>query len=81
MKCHFVRGYASKEELEQLAIEHEVELTYEYEEVEEGWCRKPKGLLQVLWERDYIDEQNASNYSLKGNACQLDEDGQVLSEY
>ena len=40
-----------------------------------------QGLLQVLWERDYIDEQNASSYSLKGNACQLDEDGQVLSEY
>ena len=28
MKCHFVRGYASKEELEQLAIEHEVESSH-----------------------------------------------------
>ena len=41
-KGHIVRGYTSKEELERLAIEHEVELTYEYKGVEEGWCGKHK---------------------------------------
>ena len=80
-KSHIVRGYTLKEELERLAIEHEVELSYELEEVEEGWCRKPKGLLQVLWERGWINKENVSKYSLKGNEFQKDSDGKILPEH
>jgi len=32
----------------------------------EGWQGKPKGLLQVLWERGFIDETNLDRYTLNG---------------
>ena len=42
---------------------------------------KPKGLLQVLWERGFIDENNVNLYSLKGKKCQFDEDGTLKKQY
>ena len=80
-KGHIVRGHVTKKELEQLAEEHGVELTSEVEVIEEGWCGKPKGLLQVLWERGWTDEKNASEYSLKGKAHQMDPDDKILPEH
>lgn len=34
--------------------------------VKEGWLNKPKGLLQVLWERGWIDPENHKSYSKNG---------------
>jgi hypothetical protein len=34
--------------------------------VDEGWVGKPKGLLQVLWERGWIDPDNVKAYTMKG---------------
>jgi len=80
-KGHVVRGHCSKIEMERLAGEYGIALTEEVELVEEGWLGKPKGLLQVLWERGWIDEQKVSEYSLKGKTWQLDENKQVLPEH
>ena len=80
-KGYIVRGHVKKEELERLAGEHGVELTSEVEVIEEGWCGKPKGLLQVLWERGWIDEKNVSEYSLKGKEYQKDSDSKILPEH
>ena len=33
--------------------------------VDKGWERKQKGLLQVLWERGWIDEANFETYTLE----------------
>jgi len=79
-KGHVVRGHCSKDEIERLVGEYGIELTCQVEVIEEGWLGKPKGLLQVLWERGWIDEQNMSKYSLKGRTCQLDEK-KVLPEH
>jgi hypothetical protein len=32
----------------------------------EGWCNKPKGILQILLERGLVDRDNLSKYSLNG---------------
>jgi hypothetical protein len=40
-----------------------------------GWIRQPKGLLQVLWERGWIDEQQADEYTVN---VAKDNDGQVV---
>ena len=46
-----------KDKLEQFADGDKIELTRNIEVIEEGWCGKPKGLLQVLWKRGWIDEK------------------------
>ena len=42
-----------------------------------GWVGKGKGLLQVLWERGFIDESKVKNYKIKV----LDEDGNVVPTF
>ena len=42
-----------------------------------GWVGKGKGLLQVLWERGFIDELKVKNYRIK----MLDEDGNMVPEF
>ena len=44
--------------------------------VQKGWVDKPKGLRQVLWERGWIDENNALKYK---KLC-VDEDGEEIEE-
>ena len=41
-------------------------ITCNIEVVEEGQLGKTKGLLQVLWERGWMDKNNVSKYTLKG---------------
>ena len=43
----------------------------------EGWANKGKGLLQVLWERGFIDETKLSEYKKQV----VDEDGNVVPEF
>ena len=77
MTGYQIRGHLSKDELERIAALKNIELTYEYNIKKEGWMGKPKGLLQILWERGFIDEQNLNLYTLKGRKNQLDEDGKL----
>ena len=80
-KGYIVRGHMTKERIEQLAKEYGILLTCSVEVVEEGWLGKPKGLLQVLWERGWVDENRVSEYSLKGTKNQIDEEGNILPEH
>jgi hypothetical protein len=45
--------------------------------VDEGWEGKPKGLLQILWERGWIDETQVDRYRLETR----DEDGKIVEEF
>ena len=42
----------------------------------EGWCGAPKGMLQVLWERGWVDEQYFSEY----RKISTDDDGKVIED-
>ena len=39
--------------------------------VDEGWLNKPKGALQVLWERDWIDPKKSHTYYTKNGHTDL----------
>ena len=80
-KGYYVRGHCAREKIERLAKDHEIELTCRIEVIEEGWVGRPKGLLQVLWERGWIDEKRISEYSLKGTKNQMDDNGNILPQY
>ena len=47
----------------------------------EGWYNRPKGLLQVLYERGYVDINNLSKYSKNGRKKQMGEDDKILDIY
>ena len=59
-----------------LTLEHKVV------RVIEGWVGRPKGIMQVLYKRDFIDHQrNLSDYSLDGKKQWKDENGVVRDQY
>jgi len=37
----------------------------------QGWQGKPKGMLQVLWERGFIDEKNLNQYTVTGRKDEM----------
>ena len=80
-KGHVIRGHCWKEELNDLAKLNDIALTYETTKIEEGWLGKPKGLLQVLWERGWINEKKKNEYSLKGKASQMNDKGKLKPEF
>ena len=48
-------GGGRKKALQQAAQARGIPTTEEYEDILEGWLGKPKGLLQVCWERGLLD--------------------------
>jgi hypothetical protein len=56
----------NKRELADLCTANNIPCNRIAEKVKEGWVGKPKGLLQVLWERGIIDGTNVKQYSLTG---------------
>jgi hypothetical protein len=67
------RGFLSVDEVHKLASDHNVPIEVVKQKIEPGWVDKPKGLLQVLWERGWIDESNLSKYSKEGKAAWFDQ--------
>jgi hypothetical protein len=55
-----------KKDLQLYATENDISLTINRAKVKQGWMNKPKGLLQVLWERGFIDEKNLKQYTTRG---------------
>lgn len=51
-------------ELQDLATQQGLEFTKRKETKRPGWVGAPKGLLQVLWERGWIEEQRYKDYHL-----------------
>ena len=48
-----------------------IPIVREEPKVKEGWVGKSKGLLQVLWERGFIDTSNLSRYTPTGRKKEL----------
>jgi hypothetical protein len=61
----------TSKELLKRAQEHNIETKVTSSKVIEGWQGKAKGLLQVLWERGFIDADNHQKYTMNGrqDAC------------
>ena len=58
------RGTAKK--LQQLCKDQGLPIEIEERKIIEGWVGKLKGMLQVLWERGFIDEGNLQQYTIDG---------------
>ena len=80
-KGFLVRRHYGKEEIHELANNHQIELTYSEDEMIDGWMGRLKGMLQVLWERGWINVNKLDKYSADGKMCQKDENGKVKEEY
>jgi hypothetical protein len=57
LPCFSTKG-KNKRELVLLCDQNQIAITKNVERIKEGWEGKPKGLLQVLWERGLIDGNN-----------------------
>ena len=71
-----------KEDLVALCGQRDLPITIEEQEVKEGWLGKPKGMLQILWERGWIDSSKvvsarSMRYSKDGKKEDAGEDGKL----
>ena len=55
-----------KEKLQELCRQHNLPTKFDEPVIKEGWIGKPKGALQILYERGWIDPQNLHKYTAKG---------------
>jgi hypothetical protein len=62
--------------IKEKCVELEIPLSKMIDKIEEGWVNKPKGKLQVLWERGLIDESKGTNYYT--NKGQRDVSGEFI---
>ena len=64
------------EKLQEMASAQDIPLTKIVPNVDAGWVGKQKGLLQVLWERGWIDESRLDDYAIikKDYAGAVDEE-------
>ena len=49
--------------------------------IKPGWVGANKGLLQVLWERGFVDENRWREYSQEGKKRWRDEDGKIKEQF
>jgi hypothetical protein len=64
------------EKLQEMASARDILLTKIVPNIEAGWVGKQKGLLQVLWERGWIDESRFDDYAIikKDDSGAVDEE-------
>jgi hypothetical protein len=56
----------SLKQIQQKAVQLHLPIKYTYDVILEGWMGKPKGSLQILYERGWIDPTDLSSYTLEG---------------
>jgi hypothetical protein len=71
-----------KEDLVALCNPRNISVTIKVQKVKEGWLGKPKGMLQILWERGWIDSSKvvtarSMRYSKDGKKEEFGEDGKL----
>jgi hypothetical protein len=77
-----MHGFKTVDEVHQLAALHDIAIEVEVDKVKAGWVGKPKGLLQILWERGFVDENNVDKYRMNGakDWYEIDEDGKTTTK-
>jgi hypothetical protein len=57
-------GRESSKELQEMARQRDILADKDVQSIQQGWEGKQKGLLQVLWERRWIDESKLDEYKI-----------------
>jgi hypothetical protein len=67
LRAKGVSAKGGKDDLQALCKNKDIPIEEEIEEVVEGWEGKPKGMLQILWERGFIDPaKKKEDYTIGG---------------
>ena len=66
LKERGITAKGKKEAIQQRALEVGLPIQETKQKIVEGWEGKPKGLLQVLWERGLVDQNRLDKYTLNG---------------
>lgn len=67
-------------ELEALCRERNIPLTADEPKVIQGWLGKPKGMLQILYERGHIDTKSIKSYTKTGRKEDYDEEENLTED-
>ncbi len=71
MAVHNLSDKGTAKELIQWAKDNGIQVTSASEKILEGWQGKVKGLLQVLWERGFIDPNNLDLVPMKSDEYRI----------
>jgi hypothetical protein len=66
-----VSATGNMKNIERLCQNMEVPLLELVDKSQLGWEGQPKGMLQILWERGWIDENNLGKYTVSGKKNEL----------
>ena len=80
-KGFLVRRHYSIEKIHELANNHQIELTCNKHEVIDGCVGRPNGMLQVLWERGWINKLELEKFIADDKSCQKDENGKMKVKF
>ena len=74
-----------KDELIELARNNNIIIEKITQNIKSGWCDKPKGMLQILWEQGWIDSNlvktsRTMRYSKSGKKIDMDKETGVIKE-
>jgi hypothetical protein len=59
-------------QLKEIARRNNIPVVFEMQEIVKGWEGQPKGMLQILWERGFIDgSQSEKYYTIEGRKDQF----------
>ena len=62
-----IESYIPYKKAKDIALKHEIPLKYSHPKVIEGWMNKPKGIMQILFERGFVDGTlSVNDYTEKG---------------
>ena len=76
-----IKGHYKRPELERIATQWNIPLQIEEKVILPGWVGQNKGLLQVLYERGFVKEEEWKRYRLDCKDSQKDENGNVLEQF
>ncbi len=66
-----VSGTENMKHIQRLCQNMEIPLVELVEKTQLGWEGQPKGMLQILWERGWIDVNNLGKYTVSGKKTNL----------
>jgi hypothetical protein len=61
-----ISSQGSKKRLQEICKSNNIPIKVQVPKIKEGWVDKPKGKLQILWERGWIDTNNVAMYTNDG---------------